>query len=283
MKKSPRPSLRNLSPAQAPRPQPKAATPPRRPSATRTSALPAPPAERLQKLLAAAGLGSRREIETWIEAGRVSVNGSVAKLGQRASFDDAVSVDGKVIVFSSVRKTKPRVLLYHKPVGELVTRSDPEGRATVFGRLPPGRWIAIGRLDLNSSGLLLLTDSGELANRLMHPRYEVVREYRARVQGRLSPETLEKLRKGVPLEDGVARFNSLVEDSEREAAGTNRWYRVRLAEGRNREVRRLFEAVGGQVSRLVRVAYGPVRLPRDLDPGQWRELDSGAVQGLLAS
>ncbi len=153
----------------------------------------------------------------------------------------------------------------------------------MFSRLPPGRWVAIGRLDLNSSGLLLLTDSGELANRLMHPRYEVVREYRARVQGRLSPETLEKLRKGIQLEDGVARFTSLVEDNEREGTGTNRWYRVRLAEGRNREVRRLFEAVGGQVSRLVRVAYGPVHLPRDLDPGQWRELDSRAVQGLLAS
>jgi 23S rRNA pseudouridine2605 synthase len=174
------------------------------------------------------------------------------------------------------------VLLYHKPVGELVTRDDPEGRATVFSRLPPGRWVAVGRLDINASGLLLFTDSGELANRLMHPRYEVEREYRARVHGRLAPEVVEKLRHGVQLEDGPARFTLIEEVADREAGGSNRWYRVQLREGRNREVRRLFEAVGGQVNQLVRTRYGLIGLPRDLEAGRWRELDARGVQGLLA-
>lgn len=221
----------------------------------------------MQKLLAAAGLGSRREIERWIDAGRVTVNGRVAKLGDRALFSDAVALDGKKLALSG--PSKARVLLYHKPVGELVTRSDPEGRPTVFARLPPGRWVAVGRLDFNTSGLLLLTDSGELANRLMHPRYEFEREYSVRVQG--SPD-LEKLRRGVQLEDGMAAFSSIRE--ERQGSGTNRWYRVTLREGRNREVRRLFEAVGARVSRLVRVRYGPVELPSDLAPGSWRELQN---------
>lgn len=164
------------------------------------------------------------------------------------------------------------MLLYHKPVGELVTRRDPGGRPTVFSRLPPGRWVAVGRLDLNSSDLLLFTDSGELANRLMHPRYELEREYSARVQG--TPD-LEKLRRGVHLDDGAAAFTSI--RLEREATGTNRWYRVVLKEGRNREVRRLFEAVGARVNRLVRVRYGPVALPSDLAPGSWRELANPVI------
>ena len=164
------------------------------------------------------------------------------------------------------------MLLYHKPVGEMVTRSDPQGRPTVFSRLPPGRWVAVGRLDLNSSGLLLFTDSGELANRLMHPRYELEREYSARVQG--EPD-LEKLRRGVELEDGLAAFTSIRQ--EREAKGTNRWYRVVLKEGRNREVRRLFEAAGARVNRLVRVRYGPVALPENLAPGEWRELENPVI------
>jgi 23S rRNA pseudouridine2605 synthase len=168
-----------------------------------------------------------------------------------------------------------RVLLYHKPVGELVTRSDPQGRPTVFSRLPPGRWVAVGRLDINSAGLLLLTDSGELANRLMHPRYEVEREYSARVQGRLAPELLRKLRSGVALDDGTAAFTAI--EPQREATGANQWYRVVLKEGRNREVRRLFEDVGARVNRLLRVRYGPVELPRDLAPGQWRELANPAI------
>jgi 23S rRNA pseudouridine2605 synthase len=231
---------------------------------------PVPTAERLQKLLAAAGLGSRRQIEGWIEAGRVTVGGRVAKLGDRATPSDAIAVDGKPVALQQAAPT--RVLLYHKPVGELVTRHDPQGRPSVFSRLPPGRWVAVGRLDLNSSGLLLFTDSGELANRLMHPRHELEREYSARVQG--NPD-LEKLRRGVQLEDGLAAFTSIRQ--EREATGTNRWYRVVLKEGRNREVRRLFEAVGARVNRLVRVRYGPVELPGNLAPGEWRELENPVI------
>lgn len=170
-----------------------------------------------------------------------------------------------------------RVLVYHKPVGELVTRSDPGGRPTVFARLPPGRWVAVGRLDINSAGLLLLTDSGEVANRLMHPRYEIEREYAARVQGRLAPADLARLRAGVELEDGPAAFSSIEPMRERDSGGTNQWYRVVLKEGRNREVRRMFEAVGARVSRLLRTRYGPVELPRDLAPGQWRELRNPAI------
>ena len=234
---------------------------------------PAPAAERLQKLLAAAGLGSRREIETWIEAGRVAVNGAIAKLGDRATPSDSIALDGKAVRLAG--EAKPRVLVYHKPTGELVTRSDPQGRPTVFSRLPPGRWIAVGRLDINSAGLLLFTDSGELANRLMHPRYEIERVYEARVHGRLAPEALEKLRKGVQLEDGPANFSSV--DEMREGTGSNRWYRVSIREGRNREVRRLFEGVGAKVNRLVRRRYGPIELPPDLAPGSWREIRNPVI------
>lgn len=198
------------------------------------------------------------------------MGGNVAKLGDRALPSDSVTVDGNLVVLQ--RGSPARVLLYHKPVGEMVTRHDPQGRPTVFSRLPAGRWVAVGRLDLNSSGLLLFTDSGELANRLMHPRYELEREYSARVQG--SPD-LERLRRGVQLEDGVAAFISIRQ--EREASGTNRWYRVVLKEGRNREVRRLFEAVGARVNRLVRVRYGPVALPENLAPGEWRELENPVI------
>jgi 23S rRNA pseudouridine2605 synthase len=161
------------------------------------------------------------------------------------------------------------VLLYHKPEGELVTRRDPQGRPTVFSRLPPGRWVAVGRLDINSAGLLLLTDDGELANRLMHPRYAVEREYAVRVQG---PVDVERLRRGVQLEDGPAAFERIEPVDPRAVSSANRWYRVTLKEGRNREVRRMFEAVGARVSRLLRVRYGSLSLPRDLRPGEWREL-----------
>jgi 23S rRNA pseudouridine2605 synthase len=208
------------------------------------------------------------------------VDGKVAELGQRALPGQQIAVDGKPVKASS--GSVGRVLVYHKPVGELVTRSDPEGRPTVFSRLPPGRWVAVGRLDINTSGLLLLTDSGELANRLMHPRYEVEREYAARVQGILDEKTLERLRRGVPLEDGPAAFDRIEPVDPRERPGTNRWYRVVLREGRNREVRRLFEALGARVSRLVRVRYGTVALPRDLAAGAWRELPSAAAKMLLA-
>lgn len=218
-------------------------------------------------------MGSRREIEGWIAAGRVTVNGQVAKLGDRAGPADRVRVDGKPVERPGV--SQPRVLLYHKPVGELVTRSDPEGRPTVFSSLPPGRWIAVGRLDFNSSGLLLLTDSGELANRLMHPRYGLEREYEARVRGELTPAEKKKLLEGVELDGVPARFDQLGE--ARAGEGSNRWYRVVLREGRNREVRRLFEALGHAVSRLVRVRYGPIELPADLAPKRWRELGNPAI------
>ena len=182
-------------------------------------------------------------------------------------------VDGKPIALRV--ETKPRVLLYHKPVGELVTRSDPEGRPTVFSSLPPGRWVAVGRLDLNSSGLLLFTDSGELANRLMHPRYGLEREYSARIRGALTAVEEKKLLQGILLDGTPARFESIA--SERAGEGTNRWYRVVLKEGRNREVRRLFEALGHPVSRLVRIRYGPIALPLDLAPKSWRELPNPAI------
>ncbi|HEX6317926.1 MAG TPA: pseudouridine synthase [Burkholderiales bacterium] len=234
---------------------------------------PAPTAERVQKRLAAAGLGSRREIEKWIAAGRVTVNGTLAELGARAGPDDRIEVDGKPV--TREQAAAPRVLLYHKPVGELVTRSDPKGRRTVFESLPPGRWVAVGRLDLNSSGLLLLTDSGELANRLMHPRYGLEREYAARVRGELRPDEQKQLLEGVPIDGEPARFERI--ETYREGEGSNRWYRVVLTEGRNREVRRLFEALGHPVSKLVRLRYGPVELPGDLAPGRWRQLRNPVI------
>ena len=237
----------------------------------------------MQKLLAAAGFGSRREIETWITAGRVMVRGQTAKLGDRAGPGDLILLDGKEIKIGA-NKGAPRVILYHKPVGELVTRSDPEGRATVFDKLPklsPGRWVSVGRLDLNSSGLLLFTDSGELANQLMHPRQEIEREYEVRVQGGLGTEAIQKLLAGVDLEDGPAKFKQLDALQGRKDSGTNLWYRVVLAEGRNREVRRMVEAAGGRVSRLMRVRFGPVRLPLDLPPGRSSELGSQAIAEIV--
>jgi len=204
------------------------------------------------------------------------VNGEVARLGARACASDRIEVDGRPV--RGPRAAEPRVLLYHKPVGELVTRRDPAGRRTVFDALPPGRWVAVGRLDLNSSGVLLLTDSGELANRLMHPRYGLEREYAARIRGELRPEETRRLLGGIALDGVPARFERV--EPDRPGQGTNRWYRVVLREGRNREVRRLFEALGHPVSRLVRLRYGPVRLPADLPPGRWREL-RGYVLGNL--
>jgi len=247
----------------------------RRPSPSPKPPTSPPQAERLQKRLAAAGFGSRREIEDWIRAGRLRINGQPAHLGDRVLDSDGIELDGKRLALGRA-PAATRVLLYHKPEGELVTRSDPQGRPTVFRHLPAlpgGKWVAVGRLDVNTSGLLLLTDSGELANRLMHPRYEVEREYLARVLGALNPSEQARLLSGVALGDGLAKFDRLAPEGP--AEGANRWYRVVLREGRNREVRRLFEAVGRRVSRLLRVRYGPVSLPRDLRPGRWVEL-SGA-------
>jgi len=241
--------------------------------------------ERLQKLLAAAGLGSRREIEGWIAQGRVSVSGRTARLGDRATAEDLVCLDGEPVRGGARATVLPRVLLYHKPVGEIVTRSDPQGRPTVFARLPSlasGKWTSVGRLDVNTSGLLVLTDSGELANRLMHPRYGIEREYLVRALGRLGTAERQALLTGVRLEDGRAAFDSL------EPAGTakadtaaNRWYRASLREGRKREVRRMFEAVGLRVSRLIRTRFGTLELPRDLPTGQVRELSPGEVRALM--
>lgn len=231
-------------------------------------------------MLAQVGIASRREIEEWIVAGRVSVNGKPAHIGQRVGPQDRVRVNGRQVNLKFAPRA-PRVLLYHKLEGEIVSRSDPEGRPTVFDRLPRiggGRWVSIGRLDFNTEGLLLFTSSGELANRLMHPRYELEREYAVRVIGELSPEQERALREGVELEDGTASFNTLVAGG---GEGTNRWYHVTLNEGRNREVRRMFEAVGVTVSRLIRVRFGPVQLPPRLKRGMYVELAEEEVQSLL--
>jgi len=222
--------------------------------------------ERIQKLLAAAGHGSRRGIEEWIRAGRVTLNGRAASLGDRASPEDRICLDGKPLDLAS-RAGNTAVLLYHKPVGEVTTRSDPQGRPTVFERLPPppgGRWIVVGRLDVNTSGLLLFTNDGDLAHRLMHPSSEVEREYRVRLRGTPSAAVLQRLREGVELDDGPASFDRIeLESSE----GSHSWLRVWLHEGRNREVRRLFEHEGFEVSKLNRIRYGNVILPADLRGG----------------
>jgi len=234
---------------------------------------------RVQKLLAEAGHGSRRGIEEWIRAGRVTINGRPASLGDRASIDDAICLDGRQLDLGG-RAGNTAVLLYHKPVGEVTTRSDPEGRPTVFERLPPppgGRWIVVGRLDVNTSGLLLFTNDGELAHRLMHPSSEVEREYRVRLRGTPSAPVLERLRRGVSLEDGPARFDRIEPES---AEGSHSWYRVCLHEGRNREVRRLFEHEGFEVSRLSRIRYGPIDLPHDLRAGAYTSLDPSRVAQL---
>jgi 23S rRNA pseudouridine2605 synthase len=237
---------------------------------------------RLQKVLAEAGLGSRRTLEGWIRDGRVRVNGQIAKLGDRVSPTDRISVDGEDLKRRSPRRARIRVLAYHKPEGEMVTRRDPAGRPTIFRRLPgirDGRWITVGRLDLNTAGLLLVTNDGELANRLMHPSRQVEREYAVRIHGDIPAGALEQLVQGVQLDDGPARFEEIVESG---GSGANRWFHVLLVEGRNREVRRLWEAVGCEVSRLKRVRFGNVILGARPTPGQWRELTGEELDGLLA-
>ena len=238
-------------------------------------------AVRLQKLLAEAGLGSRRAVEDWIRAGRVTVGGSKAKLGDRASPGDDVRLDGKRVKIGAKDDTPHELLLYYKPLGEVTTRSDPEGRPTVFERLPApgrGRWISVGRLDVNTTGLLLLTTDGALAHRLMHPSGEVEREYLVRVRGRPPAEVVAQLLMGVQLEDGPAHFDRIEADG-----ASNGTFRVVLHEGRNREVRRLWQAVGFEVTRLMRVRYGPIELPRDLKPGAARRLGAAQVERLAAA
>ena len=239
-------------------------------------------APKLHKVLADAGMGSRRDMEELIIAGRVSVNGEPAHIGQRILPTDQVRINGKPIKRKLANKP-PRVLLYHKPTGEIVSHADPDGRPSVFDRLPPmktAKWLAVGRLDFNTEGLLMLTTSGDLANRFMHPRYSVEREYAVRVVGELSEGSRQKLLKGIELDDGPANFLRIRDGG---GEGTNHWYHVALAEGRNREVRRMFETVGLMVSRLIRTRHGSIALPRGLKRGRWEELEDNEVRALMAS
>ena len=237
---------------------------------------------KLHKVLAQAGMGSRLEMEQLILQGRISVNGEPAHVGQRIQFGDAIKVNGTPVRVS-LTPPPPRVLAYHKPAGEVVSHDDPQNRPTVFRRLPrlyQGKWQSVGRLDINTEGLLLLTNSGELANRLMHPRFGLQREYAVRVLGALSNEEKQRLLDGVKLDDGMAQFASIEAGG---GEGANCWYRVTIGEGRNREVRRMFEAVGHAVSRLIRIRYGAVMLPRGLKRGVWVELDAADIERLGAA
>ncbi|MEB4592201.1 pseudouridine synthase [Candidatus Thiothrix sp. Deng01] len=238
--------------------------------------------ERIQKLLSRAGYGSRREIERWISAGEILVNGQPATLGQPIDEHDNVMLRGQRLHLGSRLQATPKVLMYHKPAGEVCTQHDPEGRQTVFAALPnirAGRWIMIGRLDINTDGLLLFTTDGELANKLMHPSSEIEREYAVRVLGKVEPEMLARLQEGVELEDGKANFLR-IQDAGGE--GANHWYHVVLAEGRNREVRRLWESQGVKVSRLIRIRYGNIELPRYLRIGHHKELEVKELRKLYA-
>ena len=237
---------------------------------------------KLQKTLAQAGLGSRRDMEQWIIAGRVTVNGTTATIGARVGAHDEVKVDGRVLQAAAASQL-PQVLLYHKPEGEIVSSDDPAGRPTVFDKLPRlrgAKWVVVGRLDFNSCGLLVFTTSGEIANRMMHPSYELEREYAVRVLGKLTDEQIAGLRSGIKLDDGMARLEAIAPEG---GEGANRWYRIVLKEGRNRIVRRLFEALGLQVSRLMRVRFGPVGLPPRLRRGQFQELAPEETRQLLTT
>lgn len=235
--------------------------------------------EKIQKILARVGLASRREIERWIVAGRVKINNKIAKLGDRASETDALHVDERRITLPQNR-IKTRVIVYNKPVGQICTRNDPEKRTTVFDNLPPlktGRWINIGRLDINSSGVLLLTNDGALAHRLMHPSSEIEREYLARVLGTAEPDQLQRLKKGVELEDGMAHFDRITDGG---GESINHWYKVVVKQGKNRLVRRLFQSQDLPVNRLIRTRFGSIRLTKDVFAGHWRELSEIEIKSL---
>jgi 23S rRNA pseudouridine2605 synthase len=243
----------------------------------------APEGEKLQKVLARAGLGSRREMEKVIQQGKIKVNGEVAKLGDRVTSEDKVDVDGRRIQLEKPEERRIRVLLYNKPEGEICTRSDPEGRPTVYDRLPPisgDRWISVGRLDFNTSGLLLFTNEGELANKLMHPSSVIDREYLARIQGDVDNDMKQRLKDGVELEDGIAKFTDVVDGV---GEGRNQWYYCVVMEGRNREVRRLWESQGVTVSRLKRVRYGNIFIPSHVRVGQWVELTDTEIGELCGT
>lgn len=239
--------------------------------------------EKIQKILANAGLASRRTIETWITEKRISINGITAKLGDRIEGTERVCVDGREIRLVKSKSKKSRVLVYHKPEGEICSRSDPEGRPTVFDRLPMlrnGRWITVGRLDFNTSGILLLTNDGALANRLMHPSSQIEREYAVRVKGEVTQAMIKKMKRGVKLEDGYAHFEQVVDAG---GEGTNHWYHVIVKEGRNRLVRRLWESQNLTVSRLIRVRFGALQLPRNLRRGKWLEMEPEEVLEFMQS
>ena len=285
-------SSRRSSPRRAPKSTPpvaKGSRRPARPVSKRDLAVPpmlpasapaVPRSQKLQKVLAQSGLGSRRAMEEVIKAGKVKVNGEPAALGTRVTTEDMIQVGRRQIKFK-VTSRLPRVIIYHKMDGEIVSRDDPQGRRSVFEKLPvirSAKWIAVGRLDFNTGGLLIFTTSGELANRLMHPRFEVEREYAVRLFGALSPAHVQELKTGVRLSDGDARFEVL---DDQGGEGRNRWYRVVLKEGRNRVVRRMFEALGLQVSRLMRVRFGIVTLPPRLKRGNWIELKEAEISKLL--
>ncbi|MES2530618.1 MAG: pseudouridine synthase [Pseudomonadota bacterium] len=244
--------------------------------------LPEADSPKLHKVLAQAGLGSRLEMEALILQGRISVNGEPAHIGQRIQYGDQLKVNGKPIRYR-IAPPPARIIAYHKPTGEVVTHDDPQNRPTVFRKLPrlvQGKWQSVGRLDLNTEGLLLFTSSGELANQLMHPRFGLEREYAVRVLGAINSEEKKKLLEGVRLDDGMAQFGTIEEGG---GEGSNHWYRVTISEGRNREVRRLFESVGHAVSRLIRIRYGAMVLPRGLKRGAWMELDERDIRSLLAA
>ncbi|MCH8262754.1 MAG: pseudouridine synthase [Proteobacteria bacterium] len=236
--------------------------------------------ERIQKVLARMGLGSRREVESWIKEGRIKVNGKLAKLGDVITSNDRVELDKRQIKFPKKTDARVRVITYHKPAGEICTRKDSQGRTTVFSKLPRlqgARWVGIGRLDINTSGLMLFTNDGDLANRLMHPSSNIDREYAVRVIGRVDQAMLKQLQKGVELEDGPAHFSDIVDSG---GDGANHWYHVTLMEGRNHEVKRLWESQGVKVSRLMRVRFGPIILPRRSRPGSVTELEGKDLDAL---